>query len=144
MTIVAISEVLGGRKMLKRRVERDSELRTLTREGLPVDVLTRLAGELGIDSKRLALVVGISERTLSRRLASGGLLTAEESDRTVRLARVVAMAIDTLSTTRKASLWLQSPNLVLEGQMPLDLLDTDTGVRSVETVLGRIAYGIYS
>jgi putative toxin-antitoxin system antitoxin component (TIGR02293 family) len=144
MTVAAISEVLGGRKMLKRRVDRDSELRTLTREGLPVQVLVRLAGELGIECKRLALVVGISERTLSRRLASAGRLTAEESDRTVRLARVVAMAIDTLSTAKKASLWLQSPNLVLEGQLPLDLLDTDTGVRSVETVLGRIAYGIYS
>ena len=144
MTVAAISEVLGGRKILRRSVERDSELTVLTREGLPVKVLGRLAEELGIDCRRLALVIGISERTLSRRLASGGRLTAQESDRTVRLARVVAMAIDTLSSAKKASLWLQSPNLVLEGQMPLDLLDTDTGVRSVETILGRIAYGIYS
>jgi uncharacterized protein (DUF2384 family) len=31
---------------------------------------------------------------------------------------------------------------VLGGQAPLDLLDTDAGARAVETLLGRIAYGI--
>jgi putative toxin-antitoxin system antitoxin component (TIGR02293 family) len=144
MTVAAISEVLGGRKMLKRKVEFASELTLLTREGLPVHTLTAIAEELGIERKTLARVVGISERTWSRRLAKDERLSPEESDRTVRLARVVAFAIDTLSTPAKASLWLQSPNAVLDDKMPLDLLDTDTGTRSVETVLGRIAYGIYS
>lgn len=62
----------------------------------------------------------------------------------MRLARVVAMATDTLGTSKKASLWLQPPNRVLEGKTPWELLDTDTGVRSVETVLGRIEWGLYS
>jgi putative toxin-antitoxin system antitoxin component (TIGR02293 family) len=144
MTVAAISEVLGGRKLLKRKVECDFELSAITREGLPVQTLTRLADELNIDRKRLAGVVGISERTLSRRLASHGRLTAEESDRMVRLARVVAHAIDTFGTAKKASLWLQSPNMVLQDQLPLDMLDTDTGARAVDTILGRIDYGIYS
>jgi putative toxin-antitoxin system antitoxin component (TIGR02293 family) len=89
-------------------------------------------------------VVGISDRTLSRRLANNERLSAEESDRTVRLARIVALAINTLGDSKKASSWLQTPNRALDGQRPLDLLDTDTGAKSVETVLGRIEYGIYS
>ncbi|WP_182275513.1 antitoxin Xre/MbcA/ParS toxin-binding domain-containing protein [Granulicella sp. 5B5] len=144
MTVAAITAVLGGRKILKRRVESDRELTQLTREGVPVGALTLLASELALDRRTLARVIGISDRTLSRRLAKDERLSAEESDRVVRVARVVAMATDTLGSPAKASSWLQSPNMVLDGQAPLDLLDTDSGTRSVETVLGRIEWGIYS
>lgn len=71
-------------------------------------------------------------------------LTAEESDRVVRLARIIAQAKETLGDTAKASHWLQTPNRALEGDTPFERLDTDAGVRSVEQVLGRIAYGVYS
>src|ERR1700679_2680107 len=144
MTVAAITAVLGGRRMLKRQVYSDSELTLLTREGLPVGTLTLLAKEMSVDRKTVARVVGISERTLSRRIANHLRLSTEESDRTVRLARVFAQATDTLGNPEKASSWLQTPNMVLEGQAPLELLDTDTGVRRVETVLGRIEYGLYS
>lgn len=144
MTVAAITAVLGGTQMLRRRIESDFELTRLTREGIPVRTLTRLAEGLGLERRRLAHVVGISDRTLSRRIAKDERLSAEESDRTVRLARVVAMATDTLGNQQKASSWLQKPNRALEDQAPLDLLDTDTGARSVETVLGRIEYGLYS
>lgn len=144
MIVAAITTALGGRKILKRKVDSDADLTLLTREGLPVGTLTLLAEELSIERKTLARVVGISDRTLSRRLAKNERLSAEESDRTVRLARIVALTTDTLGDSQKASSWLQTPNRVLDGQRPLDLLDTDTGVRSVETVLARIEYGLYS
>lgn len=144
MTVLAITAVLGGKRTLKRTVDSDAGLRTMTREGMPVETLPMLAQALSIERKTLARVVGISDRTLSRRLANSSRLSAEESDRTVRLARVVALAQETLGGSHKASLWLQTPNRALEDERPLDLLDTDGGVRSVETVLGRIAYGIYS
>jgi putative toxin-antitoxin system antitoxin component (TIGR02293 family) len=144
MTVAAISEVLGGRKMFKRKVETDRELTAITREGLPVQTLTVLADQLSVERKTLAKLVGISERTLSRRLASREHLSAEESDRTIRVARVFAKATDTLGTNEKASRWLQTSNLALGGDVPLELLDTETGARSVETILYRIDYGIYS
>jgi uncharacterized protein (DUF2384 family) len=34
--------------------------------------------------------------------------------------------------------------MVLEGERPLDLLDSEEGILAVETVLGRIEWGIYS
>lgn len=144
MTVAAISTALGGRRILKRKVDSDADLTLITREGLPVDSLTLLAQQLSVERKSLARVVGISDRTLSRRLANNERLTAEESDRTVRLARIIALTTDTLGDSQKASSWLQTPNRALDGQRPLDLLDTDTGTRSVETILGRIEYGLYS
>jgi len=144
MTVAAITAVLGGKRTLKRKVDSDSDLRLITREGLPVMTLPALADELNVERKVLAKVVGISDRTLSRRLANGLRLSAEESDRTVRLARVFALAKDTLGSSEKASRWLQKANLALAGQVPLHLLDTDSGVREVETILNRIEYGLYS
>jgi putative toxin-antitoxin system antitoxin component (TIGR02293 family) len=144
MTVAAITAVLGGFPTLKRQIDYDVELTSLIREGLPVEALTLLARELSIDRRTLGKVVGISERTLNRRVSAAQRLSVEESDRTVRLARVVALAKDTLGTAEKASLWLQTPNAVLGGHAPLTMLDTDVGTRSVETVLGRIAWGVYS
>jgi putative toxin-antitoxin system antitoxin component (TIGR02293 family) len=144
MTVTAIAAVLGGKRTLRRSVTTSAELQLITREGLPVATLPMLAEELAVERTKLAQVVGISERTLSRRLGGQARLSAEESDRTVRLARMFAMTADVLGSSKKASLWLKAKNRALDGQRPLDLLDTDTGARTVETVLGRIAYGLYS
>jgi putative toxin-antitoxin system antitoxin component (TIGR02293 family) len=144
MTVSAIAELLGGRIALGKDIETTSELVELTREGLPADILNTMAGELAIQKVIVAKILGISERTLSRRIAVNALLTAEESDRMVRLARVLALAKETLGDMEKAGRWLQTSNRALEGDRPFDRLDTDAGVRSVEQVLGRIAYGVYS
>ena len=144
MTIAAIAEVLGGRRALRQKVETSSDLARATRAGLSVDSLDTLAQELSLQRLAVARLLGISERTLTRRATSNGRLTAAESDRVVRLARVLALAKETLGDMERASRWLQTPNRALEGDKPIDLLDTDTGVRSVEQVLGRIEYGLYS
>ena len=144
MTVAAIANVLGGRKTLKRKVESDTDLRAATRSGLPVGTLPVLAQKLGVERKRLARVVGISDRTLSRRLSSAARLSPEESDRTMRLARVMAHAIDVFGDDKRAAHWMNSSNLVMQGETPLNLLDTDAGAQWVDTILGRIDYGIYS
>ncbi|HTD56912.1 MAG TPA: antitoxin Xre/MbcA/ParS toxin-binding domain-containing protein [Silvibacterium sp.] len=144
MTIAAIAEVLGGRKAFGHKIETSSDLAEATRAGLLVDSLDRLAEELSVQRLAVAKLLGISERTLSRRTTSNARLTAAESDRVVRLARVLALAKETLGNMEKASRWLQTPNRALEGGKPIDRLDTDIGVRSVEQVLGRIEYGLYS
>ena len=144
MTVSAIAEVLGGKKALKKKIETPSDLAELTRAGLPVAILGILAHTLAIHRVSVARLLGISERTLSRRVTINARLTAEESDRMVRLARVLAQAKETLGGLEKAGHWLQTPNRALNGERPFDRLDTDAGVRSVEQVLGRIAYGVYS
>ena len=144
ITIAAIAEVLGGRKALRHRVETSSDLERATREGLSVNSLEMLAQELSMSRVAVAKLLGISERTLTRRANSDRRLTSAESDRVVRLARILALAKETLGNMERASRWLQTPNRALEGDKPIDRLDTDIGVRSVEQVLGRIEYGLYS
>ena len=69
-------------------------------------------------------------------------LTPEQSDRLLRVARVIAAAEETFGSREKAGTWLRRPTSALTGESPLDLLDTDEGAREVETLLGRIAHGI--
>ena len=144
MTVAQIADALGGSKSLHRDVETSSDLVRLTRDGLPADTLINLARDLNIDRGTLARVIGIPQRTLSRRLSAHKRLSPEESDRTVRFARLLATTIDVLGPREKAAHWLQSVNRALDGRTPFELLDTDAGAQSVETVLGRIAYGVYS
>ena len=145
MTAAAIiAEVLGGRKILGRSVKKADDLAELVREGLPAGSVKLLAERLDMGSTALSRKLGIPQRTLTRRMSHRSRLTAAESDRTVRLARVYASAVEMIGDEERAVGWLQTPNRALWGERPLDQLDTDVGAREVEDLLGRIAYGIYS
>ncbi len=129
---------------LAASAENDFSLIASTRHGISASILSELAAALFTDRKSVAELLNISGRTLSRRLQGNSTLTAEESDRAVRLARIVSFAAEMIGDQEKAAHWLQTPNRALEGHRPFDLLDTDTGVEAVRDVLGRIAYGVYS
>ena len=107
------------------------------REGLPVDDAVQ-AGRLSpAELDRLAL----ARKTLAHRRTIGRL-SAEQSDRFVRVLRVILEAEETFANREKAHRWLRRPTTALADNAPLDLLDTDVGARRVETLLGRIAHGI--
>ena len=144
MAAHSVPEVLGGEHVLGRPVHKGGALAELVREGLPVKALLLLAERLDMRQAEISEKIGIPKRTLSRRLTQHSRLTAAESDRAVRLAQVYSTAAETLGDGDKAAAWLKTPNRALRGGRPLDQLDTDPGVREVEDVLGRIAYGVYS
>jgi putative toxin-antitoxin system antitoxin component (TIGR02293 family) len=144
MTSAVIAEVLGGRKVLGRSIKNFSELAELIRKGLPSGSLLVLGEKLDLKNAALSEKLGIPPRTFTRRLSRHSRLTAAESDRTVRLARVYATAVEMIGNSSKASQWLRTPNRALGGEVPIDQLDTDLGTREVENILGRIAYGVYS
>lgn len=139
-----VPDVLGGELVLGKPMSKSGALVELVREGLPVKSLLLLADRLHLRQAEISEKIGIPQRTLTRRLAQHSRLTAVESDRAVRLAQVFSTAIETLGDEEKAAAWLKTPNRALRGARPLDQLDTDPGVREVEAVLGRIAYGVYS
>jgi len=144
MGTFTVAEVLGGEPVLGSPAHPAAALTRLVREGLPAQSVFLLAQRLDLRQGEISEKIGIPQRTLTRRLARHGRLTPAESDRTVRLAQVFATAAETLGSEDKAAQWLKTPNRALRGGRPLDQLDTDPGVREVEQVLGRIAYGVYS
>ena len=144
MTSTGIAEALGGKKVLGRSIKSFAELADLIRKGLPSGSLIVLGEKLELKNAALSETLGIPQRTLTRRMSRHSRLTVAESDRTVRLARVYATAVEMIGNAGKAAGWLRTPNRALGGQVPIDQLDTDLGAREVENILGRIAYGVYS
>lgn len=133
-------DVVGGEAVIGNNLRHGIDLVRAVRKGLPVRALQHL-----MDSGRLTLSevdrVVLPRKTLANRRKLG-TLTAEQSDRLLRVARVLAIAEETFGDAKKAGTWLRRPTTPLAGERPLDLLDTDEGVREVETLLGRIAHGI--
>jgi putative toxin-antitoxin system antitoxin component (TIGR02293 family) len=146
MSVDAIARKLGGRRVFRRDLKSEADLIARVRAGLPAaaldSVFVEFAGTAGIQMD-VYRVVG-KARTLQRKRQQGTALSADESDRLARLARMLVRAEEALGDRRKAHSWLTKPNRALGGQSPLSLLDNDTGTLAVERVLGRIEHGVYS
>jgi putative toxin-antitoxin system antitoxin component (TIGR02293 family) len=136
----AVVKHLGGRQTLGRSLSNDSDLRDAIRQGFPHAVLPKLMTFSGLTLKELADALDLSPRSLQRRRRSGRLARFE-SDRLYRLARIVALAQQSLGTHERAVHWLKRGNRALGGVPPIQAIDTELGSRQVENVLGRIAYG---
>jgi putative toxin-antitoxin system antitoxin component (TIGR02293 family) len=136
----AVVKELGGRRVLGRNLSTQLDLREAIREGFPPAVVEELMHSSGLTLKELAEALDLSPRSLQRRRRSGRLARFE-SDRLYRLARIVALAQQSLGDQRNASRWLKRSNRALGGIAPIAAMDTELGARQVEDVLGRIAYG---
>ena len=114
-----------------------------TEAGLAVRELDDLQSSLEVSMDKLVSILGISKATLHRRKATGRL-DAAESDRVVRFARLMGQAVEVLESASAARQWLNSPQVGLGGAVPLQYARTEVGAREVESLLGRIEYGVYS
>lgn len=111
--------------------------------GLKFDELQALRLDLGLPLDQLAEKLGIARATLHRRKASGRL-APDESDRVIRFARLFRQADEVFGGAVEARQWLAFPQYGLGGAVPLDYARTEVGAREVESLLGRIEYGVYS
>lgn len=68
---------------------------------------------------------------------------AEQNEIEARVARIREKATVTFDDREKAERWMRARNRVLEA-VPIDLLDSDEGAETVETVLHRIEHGVFS
>jgi putative toxin-antitoxin system antitoxin component (TIGR02293 family) len=136
----AVVKELGGRQTLGRNLATMDDLKEAIREGFPHAVVEQLMSASGLTLKELAEALDLSPRSLQRRRRCGKLARFE-SDRLFRLARIVALAHQSLGGADLAARWLKRPNRALAGDAPVSFIDTELGARQVENVLGRIAHG---
>jgi putative toxin-antitoxin system antitoxin component (TIGR02293 family) len=113
-------------------------------QGLPMRAAESLALGLGMALPELAERLGIPARTLARR-KTAGRLSPDESERVVRVARLLEKALALFDWDgSEARQWLRQPKQALAGQSPLDYARTEIGAREVENLLGRIEHGVFS
>jgi len=110
--------------------------------GLAYASLEHLQQAVDLPLAQVAELVHIPARTLARRKASGRL-DPDESDRLVRISRVIAAAITLFEGDHaSARRWLTAPRTALRNRAPLDLAQTDVGAREVERLIGQLEHGI--
>ena len=136
----AAATILGGRQAIGVAVNTDADMTKAVEGGFSVRTLDALKRR-GVTEKEIGRLI-IKPRTLSHRKAGSGRLTVEESDRTARVARVIALAERTFANREKAQRWLHKDLASLDDRRPIDLIQTTAGTRLVEDLLAKIAWGV--
>lgn len=138
-------DVMGGPRVLGKRIHNQLDLADLIMRGLPRKAALAVRARLNLTEQEFAQSLGVSAKTLQRQAkAAAERLNPTQGDRLYRLARIVAFAEEVLEDPERAHRWLQEPQRGLGNRRPLDLLQNEAGAREVEDLLGRIEYGVLS
>ena len=140
---VSADTLLGGRAVLDQAPRSSLEWVDVVRHGFSSRALDSMLKVIDLSQAELAQALDIPERTLARRKREG-VLSREESEKLLRLARTVARAAEVFDGLEAALNWLKAPIEALEGATPLSLIDTDIGGDSVMDTLGRIEHGVFA
>ena len=131
------------RKTVRAKARHPTELIRRIQQGVAFGDLEELRKKIDIPLDQLAEKLSISRSTLQRR-KTAGRLSAGESDKVVRFARLLGQATDLFGNIDKARAWLKHPQHGLGGAVPLEYAETEIGAREVENLLGRMKHGVYS
>lgn len=134
--------VLGGSSVLGKKIVKIDDLRVRVQRGLPYRSLESVVERFHLKPDEVERALCLPTRTRMRR-KQRRILSAVESDRLFRLARIASLAAEALGADAKAERWLRKANRALGGQPPLELLDTEIGARQVEDVIGHIEQGVF-
>jgi putative toxin-antitoxin system antitoxin component (TIGR02293 family) len=137
-----VADVMGGVAILGSNVLSAHDLEAAVSLGLPKRALrlTLARASSSTQFARTLLHRVVPEATYKRRTR----LTPAESERTERLARVIAAAEHVWDDRTDAQEWLTKPHPELENRKPIEAALTELGARRVEEILDRLFYGIPS
>jgi putative toxin-antitoxin system antitoxin component (TIGR02293 family) len=141
-----VADLLGGPRILSRRITSTLDAHELLLDGLPGSALTHFVSHLlFIQTDSVEKAFGMSLRTLQRRKdAPDKPLSQEQSGRTWKFAEILAKSTDVFGSQEEAEQWLERPAIGLDQRRPIDLLATPAGIELVEQYLTRLAYGVYA
>ncbi|MCE4341660.1 type II RES/Xre toxin-antitoxin system antitoxin [Xanthomonas hortorum] len=129
--------------LLNAEFSSESDVLRMVRQGLPATSILGFSAA-GYDLQSIVSVVG-PRTTIQRKINAKTNLAPDESDRLVRLSRIVTLAEETFGDKEKAQKWLERPSKTLgDGEPPMKLLDTDQGAEMVENRLMQIAHGMFA
>jgi putative toxin-antitoxin system antitoxin component (TIGR02293 family) len=131
------------KKMSSRTTKHPTELIRKIQKGLRFSELETLQNSIDLPFEQLAAKLAISRSTLQRRKAAGRL-SPDESDKVMRLSRLLEHATNVFGDIERARAWLKFPQRGLGGAVPLDYAETEVGAREVDNLLGRIEYSVYT
>ena len=136
--------LLGGDDIITKPICSEFDIISLSNEGITKASLDVLIGHLGISKKAFSEnILDASVKTLERK-KSTDRLDKHTSSLVIEIAKVVEHAIAVFGDEEKVKRWLSTPNGALDNIKPIDLFHIPIGLNMVNTILGRIEYGVYS
>lgn len=96
-------------------------------------------------AKVISRTTGKSARTIQRlsRREVPVQLTAHQSAIALQYAKVLERALNVFGTMDLVQSWLSRPCNRLDGEVPLNIIDSPLGFQAVQDYLERIEYGLY-
>ncbi len=119
----------------------EQQMLQMVERQFPTASINRLVA-LGLTRPEIdALVIPL--RTLQHRRSRREKLSVEESDRVLRVARLLSQAESVYGSRDRALAWLRRSHPRLSNRTPLEMSRTDTGSRIVEEMLIQIDEGMF-
>jgi putative toxin-antitoxin system antitoxin component (TIGR02293 family) len=120
----------------------DDEILRLIENQLPLETLNLMMRN-GIAREEVYSLI-INPRTLKHRRSRRQPLSVEESERAVRVGRILAAAQTVLGERDAALNWLRAPKKRFGGRTPMEMIATEVGARMVEEMLIQIDEGMFA
>lgn len=133
----AIAHILG----IHEEVRTVRDLDGAVSHGLSKQSLTRVVTRVARNGSEARVIRDrvVPSATWKR---TKGRLSLNVSERTERLARVLAAAEYTWDDPEQAKAWMNQPHPELGMETPLAAASTELGARSVEDLLDKLLYGL--
>lgn len=113
-----------------------------TRNGLPYKSFENAQNLMPFSSQEWAEMLHISNRSLVRLKSDKKHLSRTQSEKLIEVTLLFDYGVDVFGSTEKFTQWLSRTNIALGGIVPKSLLDTNQGIKAVETALSRIEHGV--
>jgi putative toxin-antitoxin system antitoxin component (TIGR02293 family) len=129
-------------QMLGINARSEQEILHLIENQLPLETFYHLVQQGVSITEAYSLI--INPRTLKHRRSKKQPLSVEESERVVRVARILATAQAVLGERESALNWLRTPKKRFDGRTPMEMIATEVGGRMVEEMLIQIDEGMFA
>ena len=125
----------------------------VVKEGVPARLLTTLAGDMHITRERLYAWLGIARATANRKIKADAMLSQDESERALGIARLVGQVQKVVAESgdskgfdaaQWSAAWLERPNQALGGKPPGEFMDTADGRALVSGLIAQMQSGAYA
>lgn len=128
-------------KLIGIALKSEEDVLRLQQRGLPTEAFERLVVHLPTGVEQV-----VGSRSSLRRRTAEGVLSDTESERALRVARVLAQAMGLFGDDEQAKAWMTRPAPYLRGQpevSPLELCTHEAGAKIIENRLLQTQYGIF-
>jgi putative toxin-antitoxin system antitoxin component (TIGR02293 family) len=117
----------------------------LIRKGVPYASFEVLGQRMNKPVKAVLTMVGMAQTTYNKKKSEHSLLDSRNSELVLFIIELMDYGLYVFNAEEdKFNRWLEKANSSLNGNSPLSLLDTITGIEEVKACLDRMEYGNFS